>query len=96
MRQSTAKDLDFLFDKIDDWLLADKFTDCDDFLANCEVTEYTVSELLTILSASWPASHRLSQRAAFFDRVRNEFIARKENHETLLAGLRNEDHMENA
>lgn len=84
----SEESLDIIFDKLDDWLLGGCFDACSSFLADAPVDELSTAQLLTILTATSPASTKLPARATFFDRVREMLRQRGDDADTLLSGLK--------
>ena len=79
--------LDIIFDKLDDWLLAEDFDRCSSFLTDVQVDQLSTAQLLTILTVTYPAKTKLTTRRVFFDQVRKTLKARGENIASLLSGL---------
>lgn len=79
--------LDIIFDQLDDWLLDEQFGTCSSFLGEVKVGVLSTAQLLTILTATWPASAKLPERAAFFGRVRAALRDRGKDTDALLSGL---------
>jgi hypothetical protein len=89
--------LDLVFDMFEDFVISGAFGACDTALEQLDVTKPSEEILLTILTATLPAHHKLSNRASFYNKVERELRRREhsdnEVNEMLdgLEGYREED-----
>lgn len=84
----SARALDAVFDKVDDWLCAGQFCECDAFLGRLEVESTPSRLLLAILTVTLPASEKLSNREAVFSRAWKTMADRGKDVRRLLGRLR--------
>jgi hypothetical protein len=79
--------LDIVYDQIDEMLLAGKFEDLDELLAEVYPGGLALEVSLAVLTATLPARLRLANRATFYTRVESTLRERGELRDGLLVGL---------
>jgi hypothetical protein len=77
-----------LFNRVDLLLSAERFEEVNALFERIPTEGTSIRFLMGVLSITLPASHRLSNRAAFFDRVWQACLAKGRDAENLLGGLR--------
>jgi hypothetical protein len=87
LQSRTGEATDLLTEQIDNTLLEGEFDLVNDFLREIKVDDCSTDILLTILTATLPASSELFERNVFVSRVRAEFESRCEPVESLMGGL---------
>jgi hypothetical protein len=87
-REGRRAALTVLFNRVDLLLSAKNFEKVNELFEVVPTEGPSVRFLMGVLSITLPASHRLSNRADFFDRVWQSLIDKGRNAENLLGGLR--------
>jgi hypothetical protein len=79
--------IDIVFGWIDDLLLDGQFIEVDEILKSVDTVGVSTDTLLTLLTVTLAASHKLVHRRDFFRKVRRVLNDRKHNERGLLDGL---------
>ena len=80
------KALDIIYDKVDDWLCAGKFSTCNEFLKLVDVNTADSLLLLAILTVTHAARDKLPYRTEFIKCIRTSMELRGEDYEKILKG----------
>lgn len=84
-----ADDIDRVYDQVDDMLRAGRCTEVDALLERVDVTQCSITIMLSYLTITGPARDLLKNRAAFYDRVHERLgVIDKPRRADLLQGLR--------
>jgi hypothetical protein len=81
------KALDLVYASVDQMLRSSRFANVDSLLSTVPIENYSTDILLTLLTVTYPAKHRIPSRAGFFQSTRNILQQRGEDVDTLLVGL---------
>jgi hypothetical protein len=82
------RSLDVLANRVDLLLSAKKFNEVDAMFEWVPTDAPSITFLMALLSLTLPATQRLPNRAAFYERVWQACVARNRNANELLGGLR--------
>ena len=65
--------LDFIFDCIDDMLIAGEFSEVNEIIKKVDINKYDISLLLGFLTITLSAKNKLPYRSEFFMNVKNSY-----------------------
>ena len=86
-REWTCKQLDELYDSVDDLLRENKFDEVDQMLQDVNLRQAGVIKMIGYLTITFPVRSALAYRSKFYEAVRQELIALGRNADALLKGL---------
>ena len=92
MPESIGKQIDALWDKLDDMLLAGDFEGVDHHLSGCDISKEPLEILLAIATITIPAHGLLRERARFMRRVKERMIADGRTEEEIVQDLSGLEH----
>ena len=69
-----ADRIDWIYNTVDDLLLAGKFAEVDTMLRDVDLETLGIAEMLSYLTITLYATEKLHDRAAFYDRVRARLL----------------------
>jgi hypothetical protein len=84
---SSDKDIDDVYDWVDERLLAGEFDTVNNWLKEIVCEKNSVTFLLAALTTTLPAKSKLEYRPAFYNAVKSDIERRGEMQEALLIGL---------